>query len=457
MSSFHILKDIVSEQKTYFKSGVSIPVTHRIELLKKLKSALLNRESKILEALYQDLGKPKIEAYLSEVLFLSQEIDLICKKLSSWLKPKKVGNPFYFMPAKSWYQLEPYGCTLILSPWNYPIQLSLSPLIGAVAAGNTVVLKPSELTPHAEALIEEIVKEVFDKRHVTVVTGGIEVSQALLKETWDFIFFTGSTHVGKVVAEAAATHLTPTALELGGKCPCIVGEETNIPETASRILTGKFFNAGQTCFAPDFVAVHSSIKEELVSELHTQLKARYCDEPIKDIGKIINTSQYERLLNLRLTDDYIVGEDDKNILHMAPTISHEATWDSPCMQEEVFGPILPIVSYENDDTLLSLVNKYSSPLALYIFSSNKEWTEKISSSIPSGGVCTNDTMKQSSNLYLPFGGVGASGSGRYRGEHSVKCFSYERAYTRRYFLKDTFALTPPYKGVFEKMRKFMKP
>ncbi len=349
---------------------------------------------------------------------------------------------------------DPFGRVLILAPWNYPVQLSLSPLIAAVAAGNTVVLKPSEMAPATAELITQILGEAFPSEHVAVVTGDAAVASELLDQAFDFIFFTGSTQVGRIVAKKAAANLTPNILELGGKCPCIVSADANIPVAARRILAGKFFNGGQTCFAPDFVAVDSAVKADLVSAMREVMDTSPWND---EMAHIINQRHYARLENLIPDDVLVFGSDDPGRLRMAPRLVPDADWGDVLMEEEIFGPILPIVTFHDYEELDVRLRDYDSPLALYIFSDDNALSGRLMNNHRSGGVCINDTMKQGSNLNIPFGGVGDSGYGRYRGKAGVEAFSYERAVVRRpFWAPEFFELMPPYGDKINLLKRFMR-
>jgi len=364
-----------------------------------------------------------------------------------------VGSPPYFLPCRSFVRRDPFGVVLVMSPWNYPIQLALSPLVAAIAAGNTVVLKPSELATASERFLADILSECFPPEHVAVMTGGVEMATALLDREFDFIFFTGSTEVGRVVAGKAARFLTPTVLELGGKCPCVVDRSADIPMAARRILAGKLFNAGQTCFAPDFVVAHESVKEALVAELASLLEILPWE---LEMGTIINKRHFERLAGLLEGREIRKGEDDPEALHFAPRILPDAGWDDRVMKEEIFGPILPVIGFDDCERLFARLAEFSSPLALYGFSRDEEFMRMLLGRIRSGSVCVNDTMKQACNLKLPFGGVGGSGHGRYRGQAGFEAFSYARAVTKRYFLPDWFEALPPRKGKADFLMKWLK-
>jgi len=451
------ISEIASRQNTFFKSGKTRDLEYRLELLSKLEQNIEARSEEIIEALARDLGKPAIEAYLSEVFFVKKEIQLFRKKLRQWSGPERVGAPFYQFPVRSEIRREPFGRAMIIAPWNYPFQLSLSPLIAAVAAGNCVVLKPSEMAPVTARLLGEIVTDVFSPDHVQVVVGGAGLSNSLLASGFDIVFFTGSEKVGRVVAQAAAERLIPVILELGGKCPVVVDRGVDLVMTANRIVGAKFFNAGQTCFAPDFVVVHEEIRDELVNAMIRQLESFYPGGNPADLARIINQTHYERLQSLIAKEDcYRLGADDPGTLFFAPTIIKNAEWGSLSMREEIFGPILPVLAFSSEDSLTARLQALPPPLALYLFSEKQDWIERFVSSVPSGGVGINDLMKQSSNFELPFGGVGSSGMGRYRGKFGFEAFTYQRAVSRRWLVKDFFSIQPPYAGKLERFRKFLK-
>ena len=448
------LASLMELQRAYFASGATRPFSYRKNALQRLENVLVKHRDHMLEALDEDLGKPGVEAYLAEYYFLLQELRMIRKSMVKWLKPRKVKSPVYFLPCHSELRRDPYGSILILAPWNYPLQLSLSPLIAAVAAGNTVVLKPSEMAPACERLLCAIVSEAFSPEHVAVVTGDEHVANELTDQAFDFVFFTGSTHVGKKVAAKAAQNLTPNIMELGGKCPCVVDASAKVEVAAQRILTGKFFNGGQTCFAPDYVVAAPGVKEALIEAMKRILSATPWGQ---EMARVVNERHYARLAGLIPGDAMQFGEDDEQQLRLAPRLLPEVSWEDDVMQSEIFGPILPVLSYVDYEDLLSRLRNYGSPLALYIFSEDEGMQECLMRDIPSGGVCINDTMKQGSNLDVPFGGVGESGYGRYRGKAGVQAFSYERAVVRKpTWGPDWFELTPPYGDKLNWLKRFLR-
>lgn len=455
------ISEIVSTQRDYYRSGQTRPISNRLSALIKLGNEIENQESAILKALATDLGKPTMEAYLSEVFFLKKELRLIQKKLTKWSKPKKVASPFYHFPERAEIHSEPFGSTLIISPWNYPIQISLAPLISAIAAGNTVILKPSELAPATSALLKKLVASALPIENASVIEGDATTAQTLLQERFDLIFFTGSERVGKVVAEAAAKHLTPTILELGGKCPVIVDKTVDIAIAAERIIRGKFFNAGQTCLAADYVVAHQDIYPDLLGALIERTRELYLDNPnpTEDFAKIINRNHYQRLTQLFQNPDVQVesfGSDNPDQRHLFPKILPDTQWQSPIMQEEIFGPLLPVLQYNRESDLINNINDHPNPLALYLFSTDSNWVDRMLQAIPSGSAGVNDVMKQGINLELPLGGLGNSGMGNYRGHYGFQAFTHQRSVSRRRFSKDLFSIDPPYAGKFEKNRKFLK-
>lgn len=450
--------EVLLRQRQYFSAGNTRAFAMRDAHLASLEKSLKGHQGDILAALRADLHKPELEAFLAEYYFLLQEIRQVRKSLKKWLKPQKVASPVYFQPCQSKICREPYGVVLVVAPWNYPIQLALAPLISAIAAGNTVVLKPSEHATESEALLVKILAEVFPPELVHVQTGGVDVAAALLDEKFDFIFFTGSTEVGKIVAKKAAERLIPCVLELGGKCPCVVDGSADIPLAASRILAGKFFNGGQTCFAPDFVAVHASVKEAFLREIQSELERVPWHQ---EMAHVINQNHYQRLHELLqgLSPEQIIvsGEDDSESCKMAPRVIGSLDWSHVLLQQEVFGPLLPVVAYDTDEFLIEKLAGYGDPLAMYIFSEDEGFCETLQNAKRSGGVCINDTMKQSSHLGLPFGGVGESGYGRYRGKYGVWALSYQRAVVRRGKLGAKWMdIKPPYAKTFHWLQRFMR-
>lgn len=447
------VEEVIRSQREFFSEGNTIDVEYRLSALVQLEEELVRSEKELIEALHKDLGKPMIEAFLAEFYFIKQELKQVKKNLRKWLKPVRKKSPLYFWPCRSEVRLYPLGNSLIFAPWNYPIQLSLSPMIASIAAGNTVLLKPSELAPASGEFLEKLITKCFDPKHVTVVTGGVEVAEDLLKDKFDHIFFTGSTQNGIKVAKKAAESLTPSVLELGGKCPVIVNDASGFEEVAKRIWTGKLFNSGQTCFAPDFVAVKSDQRSNLIESLKKVLMELPWEE---EMASIVNENHFNRLQNLVSGAEIKKGENQPETLHFAPRLLPEAHWGDEVMKEEIFGPILPILEYSDIEELIQKLKEMSSPLGLMVFSEKEDFIEKMMNQVASGGVCVNDTMKQGTNLELPFGGVGSSGWGRYRGLSGLKAFSNERSIAKRKLTKDRFEMLPPRKKKAETLKKWMK-
>ncbi|MEP4076958.1 aldehyde dehydrogenase family protein [Haloferula sp.] len=439
-------------QRDFFAQGTTLPIDFREAALNRLLENLGEREDEFLDCLNSDLGKPALEGWLSEVHFIRTELRLILSKLETWLRPVRAGNPFFIQPARSYIAREPFGTALVIAPWNYPLQLALGPAIAAIAAGNCVTIKPSEHSPATSDALARLIADSFQPGHATVIQGGSETSTALLDQPYNHFFFTGGERVGRIVAAAAARHLAPCVLELGGKCPAIIHESAAIEPCVERIATGKFFNAGQTCLAPDFVALPEPLLEPFLSQLESFMLATYAPHP-EDLAHCPHEAHRDRILSLAPSDAHQAGTDDG--LRLAPRWAR-VEWDSPAMREEIFGPFLPIVTYTDPEEVIGRIAKMPSPLALYIFTRDQEFERKALARISSGSVCINDVMKQGINLQLPFGGVGPSGHGRYRGKHGIETFSYTRPVTRRFFLPDLFAAKPPYADLFARLRRWMK-
>jgi len=433
-------------------------IKYRTEKLQQLLKVILQEEDAIIDALYQDFKKPKFEAVVTETSYVISDLKHTLKNLSKWAKPEYVFPSLLNFPSTDYIIKEPYGKVLIIAPWNYPFQLALCPLIAAVSAGNQVVVKPSELTPNTSAIIQKIISEVFDKNHVEVIEGGVAISQELLAQRWDFIFFTGSVAVGKIVAKAAAQFLTPTTLELGGKNPCIVAENCNIQLTAKRIVWGKFLNAGQTCIAPDYILVHSKIKTKLIQALQEEIIVAYGASPetSPDYPRIINKKNWLRLTQFLENQTILFGgQSNQNDNFLAPTLLDEPKLESLVMQDEIFGPILPILSYENEAEIESVISKFEKPLALYVFSDSSSWAKKITKKYSFGGGCINDTIIHFSNHRLPFGGVGHSGSGAYHGKLSFESFSHKKAIVTKATWLDLPMRYAPYKNKIKFLQKIL--
>ena len=420
------LQALLKSQQLFFAGGKSRGLLFRKEALKKLRSAILMHEEELYEALHKDLHKSPFESYATEIGFVLDELRFHLKKLHKWVKPKRVSSSIVSFPARGYKTNEPLGTVLIIAPWNYPFQLMIAPLIGAISAGNTVIIKPSEIAENTALVIEKIINSSFEKEYIHVVTGGVEVSQALLKLRFDHIFFTGSSRVGKIVMQSAAKQMIPVTLELGGKSPCIVDETAPLKLTARRIVWGKMLNAGQTCIAPDYLYVHEKIKEPLMKAIVAAIKKAYGEDARKspDFPRIITRANMERLVAM-LDGAKITygGHYDMDEKYFEPTILDEANFDLPVMQQEIFGPVLPVLSFRDPEEIVSRVNARPRPLALYIFSKSHSFQKKIISSIPAGGVTVNDTLMHIASNKLPFGGVGNSGMGKYHGYFSFETFS----------------------------------
>ena len=461
------LDELLQKQKDYFRTGETRDIEFRISKLKRLKKAIKIYEQKVLEALRKDLGKPEQESFFSEVGGIYASIDLFVKNIAKWTKARAVNTPIV-QYGESYIEYEPYGSVLIIVPFNYPFQLAMEPLIGAIASGNTVVVKPSELAPETEKVISDIIREAFDESYVASVCGGVDVITKLLSLRFDYIFFTGSVRIGKIVMEAASKNLTPVTLELGGKSPVFVDENFDVRLAAKRIAWGKFLNNGQTCIAPDYVLVHESRKLALIEELKAVIREHY-GENIKenpDYGRIINEKQAERLAKILESDKDLVvfgGDFDVEKRYIAPAIldlgklGDASVSESVAMADEIFGPILPIVSYESLDEAVDRVRYGEKPLAMYIFSKNKEYTESVKSRISSGNITINDTVKHVSIDSLPFGGVGHSGMGSYHGKYSIETFSHRRGVYRNKARFNIKQIAPPYnEKAFGFLRKLFK-
>ena len=454
-----MMSAMIEKQKEFFNSGKTLPLEFRINQLKRLRDSIERNEKIILEALYKDLRKSEIEAYNSEVLVVTTEVDYVLKRISKWTRPRKVRTPLMHQPAKSLVYPEPAGVVLILAPWNYPFQLTFAPLIGAIAAGNCAVLKPSEYAPHMSAAMAEIIRNDFEQDYITVTEGGVEVSKALLQEKFDHIFFTGSTNVGKMVMRAASQHLTPVTLELGGKSPCIVWKDANIEVTSRRILWGKFMNAGQTCVAPDYLLVHKDVREGLLEALINGIGKFYGPSPqrSKDYARIINQNHFERLIKY-LEDGTVLfgGEHDKKDLYISPTLLSDVKQSAPVMQDEIFGPILPIFEFETMEDVIDRIRSKPKPLSLYLFTNDRSVLEAVLRNTSSGGVCINDTVSHIVGSGLPFGGVGESGFGNYHGKASFDTFTHPKSVLRRSFSFDARMKYPPYQVELKKIKRILK-
>lgn len=442
-----LIRDLLKDHRTLFATGRTRELSFRREQLKRLRSALIVRESAILEALHADLGKPAFEAYAGENAIVIREIDHALRHLASWARPRRVQAPISHFPARCTVVREPLGVVLIIGPWNFPVQLTFAPLVAAIAAGNCAVLKPPPLTPRTTAVIRALCEETFERSFVSVVEGGAETVQDLLAERFDHIFFTGGTATGKLVMQAAAKHLTPITLELGGKNPCIVDHDVDLDVTARRVAWGKLFNAGQNCAAVDHVFVDRRIKDAFVTKVVAWTRRFYGADPAAspDYARIINEAHVDRLAAL-LHDGTIVsgGAVDRPSRFVAPTVIDNITGSEPVMQEEVFGPILPVLTFDDIADAVAAIRARPAPLALYVFSRSHAVQKRVLDAVPSGGACVNDVVLQETVPGLPFGGVGESGIGSYHGKAGFNVFSRERSVLRNGFLVDPALRYPPY-------------
>jgi aldehyde dehydrogenase (NAD+) len=424
------ISELVEKQREFFFSERTLDYRFRIDQLRLLRNMLEKYEKKIYQALKQDLNKSTFDSFTTELGFLYNEIKHTEKHLKEWMQDEPVDAPLTHKGTKNYIRKEPYGVTLVISPWNYPLQLAIAPAIGAIAAGNTVVIKPSEYSPSTSSLLSKMIGETFDSSFLAVVEGAKEVSEALLNQRFDYIFFTGSTAVGKIIMRKASEHLTPVTLELGGKSPAIINKDANISITAKRIIWGKYTNAGQTCVAPDYLYVHHKIKDKLLKEMKKQIKSIYSTNALdnEDFVRIINENHFNRLIAY-LSNGTIAygGKVDRNQLKIEPTLLDDVSWEEPVMQEEIFGPILPILTFEHVDEVISELKPREKPLALYYFGEKEKDQEKVMNSLSFGGGCINDTLYHLANPNLPFGGVGSSGMGGYHGKHSFDTFSHHKS------------------------------
>jgi aldehyde dehydrogenase (NAD+) len=445
------IQDIIAGQRQLFASGRTKALPFRINLLKRLSSVIRNNHKLILDALASDMRKPKLEAYASEIAITLNEIKYIIQKLPSWTRPKMVMTARPLLPSICSITKEPLGVVLIIAPWNYPFQLAMAPLVGAVAAGNCAVVKPSELSPNTSEVMDKLFRDNFDPSSIAVVTGGPETAQSLLAQRFDHIFYTGSSRVGKIVMEAASHHLTPVTLELGGKSPCIVDADVHQEYAARRIIWAKFFNAGQTCIAPDYLLVDASIKEVFLRVLKEQVVRFYGTEPSSspDYARIINNNHFNRLCSYLSQGKIVIGGQTKpEQRFIAPTIIDDVPLDAPIMTEEIFGPILPVVPYTDLSEAITFVNTRPKPLSLYVFTRDTSKQDRIISETTSGAICINDAMVHFASLYLPFGGVGDSGMGKYHGRTSFETFSHTKSIVKNTLLFDIPLRYVPYRFKF---------
>ena len=440
---------LLKQQKETYLNGVTKPIDFRKEQLKNLKTLLKENEEVLTDAVHMDFKKPAFETFGTEIGLIIGEINYALKNLDDWLAPEKVPTSLVNFPSENYILKEPYGSVLIIAPWNYPVQLSLLPLVGALAAGNTAIIKPSELTPHTSSALSDLITLYFPSDIVAVCEGGVETSSTLLELDFDYIFFTGSTRAGKIIMQKAASRLIPVTLELGGKTPCIVDETADLEISAKRIAWGKFLNAGQTCVAPDYLLVHPSIKEEFLKELKSAITSLYGEDPeqSEDYPRIINEDHFNRLSSF-LGDGEVAfgGQKNAEANYIAPTILDEITWNDSIMQDEVFGPILPVLTYSDLKDAVTQIRNAPRPLALYIFTNDEDTEKYFLEHVSFGGGAINDTIAHLGNHHLSFGGVGSSGFGSYHGKASFDSFSHQKSIMKKSFLVDIPIRYAPYDG-----------
>lgn len=451
------IKQTLDMQKTFFSSGMTLDIDFRINALKKLKSCISSYENDILKAICNDLGKSNFESYMCEIGLVLSEISYMLRHIRSFAREKRVRTPLSQFHSRSFKKPSPYGTVLIMSPWNYPFLLTLEPLVDAIAAGNTAVVKPSAYSPYTSQIILDIIEKCFDREYISVVTGGRAENACLLNQHFDYIFFTGSQSVGKEVMKKAAEHLTPVALELGGKSPCIVEKSANLKLAARRIVFGKFLNCGQTCVAPDYIYCDASIKEQLLDEIKKQITLQFGAVPLhnKNYGKIINEKHFQRILNLTDAAKTIHGgQSDEKTLRIEPTVMDNVSFSDNVMQEEIFGPLLPVLTYDTLEQAIHKINSLPHPLALYIFTSNRQAARKITAQCGFGGGCINDTIIHLATSELGFGGFGESGMGSYHGKEGFNTFSHYKSIVDKKTWLDLPMRYQPYKDVHEKLVRF---
>jgi len=440
------MKNTIERQRTFFRSGNTKSLKFRTKMLNRLRDAISHFEGHILEALRRDLNKPTVEGYAAEVHHCLAEISFTLKNLKRWMRPKRVGGSKLFPLSRGFIVSEPLGTCLVISPWNYPFSLAILPLVASMAAGNCTVIKPSEISENTEKVISEMVSRYFDQEYISVIRGGAETSKELLKERFDYMFFTGGETVGKIVMKAAAENVTPVTLELGGKSPCIVDQDCDFRKAARRIAWGKFLNAGQTCVAPDYLLVQENAKDRLIAGIQECILEFYGENPqgSRDYGRIINVNHFDRLSELLGQGKTVFGgKTDREGLYISPTLIMDVPEDAKIMEEEIFGPLLPVLGFDQVSEAVDFINRRPKPLALYIFSRNKEFQRKVLSETSSGGVCINDTIIHLTAHRLPFGGVGNSGFGKYHGKAGFDTFSNQKSVLSQTLLFDVPRRFPP--------------
>lgn len=454
------IADLVADQRVFFNTGATLPVEKRIDALKKLQKVIRDKEPQINAALKEDLGKSTFESYMCEVGLVISEISYLINHVKAFAKDRRVRTPLAQFASASYRRPMPYGVTLIMSPWNYPFLLTIDPLADALAAGNTAVVKPSAYSPATSKVIKELIEEIFPKDYVTVITGGREENNRLLEEKFDYIFFTGSKNVGQYVLEKAAKHVTPVTLELGGKSPCIVHHSANLKLAAKRIVFGKYLNCGQTCVAPDYILCEKSIKDDFVAAVKAEMQRQYGDDSLsnREYGKIVNEKHFDRIMSLIERDKVVAGGNaNRDTLQIEPTVLDNVTWDDAVMREEIFGPIMPILTYETVDEVIQTVNSHDKPLAMYVFADDKAISKRIMSECAFGGGCVNDTVIHLATSNMGFGGVGESGMGAYHGKTGFDTFTHYKSIVDKKTWMDLPMRYHPYKKTNEKLlRMFLR-
>ena len=453
------IEEIINSQRLYFKNGKTKDIDHRIQALKKLEDSINKHKNEILKGLELDLGKPAVEGYSTEIGVSLNDIKVAIKNIKKWTKKKYKKTSIINFPSRSYTVSSPYGLTLIISPWNYPFNLTIQPLVGAIAGGNCAIIKPSEFSPNMSKVIRKIIEDCFKPEYIAVVEGDKEVNQKLLKQKFDYIFFTGSTKVGKIVMEAASKNLTPLTLELGGKSPCIVCSDADMDLAAKRITWGKLINSGQTCIAPDYLLVQRDKKDILIRKIIDTIREFYGESPLTsdDYGKIINKDHFERLIAYLDEGKILFGGDyNKDTLKISPTLIDHVSFKDNLMNEEIFGPILPIIEFNEIEEVYEIIDKNPTPLALYLFTKDKSIEERIIGNISFGGGCVNDTVMHVSSHTIPFGGVGSSGMGSYHGKQSFDTFTHKKSILKKSNLIDIPLRYPPYEGKLKWIEKIFK-
>ena len=445
---------LVKLQKAFFNEHITREIPFRLCALDRLAEALVSREKQLGEALHADLGKSAFESYATEIGFLLHEIRTTKNHLQSWARDRRRPTPLFLFGSKSRIHYEPYGCTLIIAPWNYPLQLALSPLIGAIAAGNCAIVKPSGEAPRTAAALQELIDECFEEEYIAVTDANRETTELLLQERFDYIFYTGGVEYGRHVMQAASRHLTPVTLELGGKSPCIVDDDADLKAAARRIAWGKFLNCGQTCVAPDYIYCHREVKDELLKQIQKQIRKQFGKSPLdnKNYGKIINEKHFNRIQNLIDPAKVICGGNARpETLQIEPTVMDQVTFEDAVMQEEIFGPVMPVLTFDSIEEVIRKVNSMAHPLALYIFAQEKAICEKVTSECGFGGGCINDVIIHLATSEMPFGGFGESGMGSYHGKKGFETFSHYKSIVDKKTWIDLPMRYQPYRRIYDKL------